>query len=1159
MITRIITAIVFFSCFAVSGQMQNKKWHQFPATGGFGANVLDRTSSIDILENGNIYFTYYDQNTSLLTINRFDVLNNQWIQIESISLTGTNVNFVSAYAAGNNLYVGWVESISGSFVSLARLDQNEQLQFIINNAGTSLDAFQNSSIEFTVDELSNLVYTVVKGSNSDVYVDKYNLVSGTYEGGTYVGYLSANQPKIALDYTASLIYVVGNDFSQKLLVHSSPFGATLNFAPLGGTGFVYSSYYPAEAVASNFDIIEKTNNSPELIFLHVESSLETEYNIRIGLGGNNNTDIGIMQPNVLFGSSGPSKGTSSFILGSDLITSEMFVEELFPDGTHAKVALNNNPLLSSIEGVAYKLSHNKMNNRLAIFYHSPGGDGSDAGIVGLTNTPPQLISNIIQSGCVGGFSIFLKDILFSDSEGDNVSILNTFQSTNLAVIDPNTLFAYEAANGGWVIDGSGGVEGVTDLTFSYTDGLDTITETVTIEVVAPSTPNFLESPISFCVNEGIIDLNDYVDLAGGEFMFDESNSIEEGILDLSVYNDPALLPFNSFVDYSYFDENGCSSYISSNVIILPTPSATLAITNGACGAASGSIQATVDSPNGTFFSYWNTGNQDQLNIGGLTPGAYYLNVFDEAGCMIVAQGTVEASDITASAQIIPVSCHDGNDGSIDLTVGGPGAPYSVFWSTGASIPTISNLTPGIYDAVITDVNGCQVTYSYALMNPAQLELDLLSTLPSFCGANDGALESIVTNGVGNISYQWSTGASSIDLFGLSGGMFSLTITDENGCTASKSKNVIPSTGIFASGNVLRANCDTNDGAIEVDLFPAFGESVASIEWSNGATTQNIYNLSPGYYECIATQSNGCESVFGWTVNSFKPQKPSICIVTVDSITTSNLIVWEKELTNNIDHYRIYRESNVAGQFQLIDTVHYSNISVFNDVVASPKTKSWRYKISAVNACGDESPLSSTHKTIHLTTQDIGSGEFKVTWDNYEGFSFSEYDVYRYTNQTGWELILDNVPFLALPYTFDTPPSVDGLDYMIEIDPGFQCTATFGKAQDYNSSRSNKASGQFNPGIGTGDPNNSIVEFESESMSVSIFPNPSDGAFNVDLKFIESSKDAELFVTDISGKIILHQKVSNGMNLLNLKESKAGMYLVTIRDTESSIVVRIVKN
>jgi hypothetical protein len=178
MLTRILTLVLLAFSFATNAQLQDKRLHQFPAAGGLGASVFDERSAINILENGKIYFTYYDQNTSLLTINRFDVLNNQWNQVQSITLTGTNVNYMNTYSVGNNLYLGWAESISGSLLSIARLDQNDQLQILVNNAGTNMDSFQNSGIHFSIDEAANFAYTVVKGSNSDVYVDKYNLTTG---------------------------------------------------------------------------------------------------------------------------------------------------------------------------------------------------------------------------------------------------------------------------------------------------------------------------------------------------------------------------------------------------------------------------------------------------------------------------------------------------------------------------------------------------------------------------------------------------------------------------------------------------------------------------------------------------------------------------------------------------------------------------------------------------------------------------------------------------------------------------------------------------------------------------------------------------------------------------------------------------------------------
>lgn len=340
--------------------------------------------------------------------------------------------------------------------------------------------------------------------------------------------------------------------------------------------------------------------------------------------------------------------------------------------------------------------------------------------------------------------------------------------------------------------------------------------------------------------------------------------------------------------------------------------------------------------------------------------------------------------------------------------------------------------------------------------------------------------------------------------------------------------------------------------------------VGEITNSNSDGSSTLSCVLTGYPESIKSPPGKLtmvfkSSTFSWELGTLPLDRPEICIVSVDSVTTTNLIVWEKPVTNDIDHYRIYRETSQAGLFMLIDTVHYSNISVFNDVVASPRTRSWRYRISSVNQCGIESAPSNIHKTIHSVIQDIGAGEYKVTWDNYEGIPYSDYDVLRYTDQSGWEVILANVPYNALPFTVDQPLSIDGLDYIIEIDPGFQCTATFGKAQDYNSSRSNKARGVFNPGNGTGDPNNSIVELETDAFSALIYPNPSSGEFNIEVSSSSISNDEmNINILSMDGRLVYEGEIQNGLNTISLSDTQSGIYLIHIQKGNVSQVARIVK-
>jgi hypothetical protein len=497
-----------------------------------------------------------------------------------------------------------------------------------------------------------------------------------------------------------------------------------------------------------------------------------------------------------------------------------------------------------------------------------------------------------------------------------------------------------------------------------------------------------------------------------------------------------------------------------------------------------------------------------------------------------------------------------------LNITGAAPPFNVFWSNGNSGANISNLRPGIHEAIITDANGCQVTYSYFLPNPGKFELEYTVVPPSTCSSADGGLlMTNAINAVSPVSYSWVSGQTTQDLSGLNAGLYTVTANDANGCQFTKKWRVNSlAAPAVANSKVTRTICGQETGAIEISLLPATGNQISNIQWSNGMTSESIYSIGGGNYTCIATQTDGCQGFFAWEVGIRPDQRPEICMVTVDTATTTNLIVWQKPETTEIHHYRIYRETAVAGIFELIDTVHYTNISVFNDVVASPKTRSWRYRISSVNQCGVESPMSMTHKTMHLTISDLGNNQVKLAWDNYEGLPFSSYDVYRYTTATDWEPWQTNILFNQLPNDIDNIAYSTDLDYYVEIDYGFTCTATFGtRAQDYNSSRSNKARGEFNPGDGTGDPNNDIQEVAMGDLILTLYPNPNNGAF---VLFINATGEVEVptryEIYSMQGAMVQKGDLHLGENSLNLNNAQSGIYMLRIVGEQHQKLMRVMK-
>jgi hypothetical protein len=356
-----------------------------------------------------------------------------------------------------------------------------------------------------------------------------------------------------------------------------------------------------------------------------------------------------------------------------------------------------------------------------------------------------------------------------------------------------------------------------------------------------------------------------------------------------------------------------------------------------------------------------------------------------------------------------------------------------------------------------------------------------------------------------------------------------------------------------NGSVGGTNCGSTDGYINVTPVVPMGSAVSNISWSNGATTEDIVNLAPDTYVCTLQLDNNCTAIKAWDIPVVEPMRNDICIVTVDSATTTNLVVWEKVQMEGIAYYNIYRETSVQGQYALIDTVHATNLSLFNDVVASPLSRSWRYKISAVNACGVEGPLSPAHQTIHLDVIDNAGLDVTVNWNAYEGAAFSNYIVSRYTDVNNWEIIAI-VPTTQLSYTDNVPINTPGLDYMVEFELDQTCTALVWRAQDFNSARSNKDKAQFSPGEGTGDSNNGLFE-TTENGNIAIYPNPF--ADELTIVVSDATTEVSIEVYTISGQLLHQSMYSNGIHTLSLPSLQSGVYLIQTGSGEHA--KRFVKN
>ncbi|MBQ2573044.1 MAG: T9SS type A sorting domain-containing protein, partial [Bacteroidales bacterium] len=210
------------------------------------------------------------------------------------------------------------------------------------------------------------------------------------------------------------------------------------------------------------------------------------------------------------------------------------------------------------------------------------------------------------------------------------------------------------------------------------------------------------------------------------------------------------------------------------------------------------------------------------------------------------------------------------------------------------------------------------------------------------------------------------------------------------------------------------------------------EQYQSYQWSNGATTMITSTSVPGYYYVEVTGENGCSGISEQVcigVSNAITEAPQISVVGMNS-ENHNVVAWSALDNANVNAYRIYRENNVANVYEPMATVEALQ-TTWTDSTADPTARAYRYKVTAVDECGGESPMSDYHKTMHLTiNQGIGN-TWNLIWSHYEGFNFGTYRIYRGTSPSNMTMI-GEVPSNLNSYTDNTATDNTGFYYQVEV-------------------------------------------------------------------------------------------------------------------------------
>jgi len=337
------------------------------------------------------------------------------------------------------------------------------------------------------------------------------------------------------------------------------------------------------------------------------------------------------------------------------------------------------------------------------------------------------------------------------------------------------------------------------------------------------------------------------------------------------------------------DANLCVATATGVVVSNPGPlSAGATHTNVTCSSL-GTATVTASGSTSPYTYLWSNGATTS-SVSGLVAGTYSVTVYDVYNCSTSVTGITitQPSAVTANGSTTNVSCFGGSNGTASVTAGGGTSPYTYSWNTGATTSSISSLSAGTYSVTVTDHNGCTGTATGLVVSqPASaLSASGSTTNVSCFGGNNGTASVTASGGTSGYTYLWSNGATTSSISGLTSGIYSVTVTDENGCTTTSSNTVTqPATGVSASASTTaNATCTgCTNGSVSVSA--SGGTSPYTYLWSNGATTSNVSGLGAGTYSVTVTDHNGCTATSSTTVT--QPSNPLVASITSESDVTCN--------------------------------------------------------------------------------------------------------------------------------------------------------------------------------------------------------------------------------------------------------------------------------
>ncbi len=329
--------------------------------------------------------------------------------------------------------------------------------------------------------------------------------------------------------------------------------------------------------------------------------------------------------------------------------------------------------------------------------------------------------------------------------------------------------------------------------------------------------------------------------------------------------------------------------------------------------------------------------------------------------------------------------------------------------------------------------------------------------------------------------------------------FSITLLSENDTMGSVSV-------VLAHNNEVR--CDST-AVIQAVANPGYH----FVQWSTGSTA------NPDTIHLF-----GDTTVTAFFIDDVYT---SICMVTVEN--NHYKVVWNKE--TGVSDYLIYRMAEDENQFELAAVVPYNDLSTWTDVASDPVNNRCRYRISATDSYGNESPRSTVHRTMHLSLyRGDNQGQWVLYWLPYDGIDYNTYIIYRGTRIDNMQEI-ERVPIGGENVFIDNYTASGDVYYQVGILLPNPCNPS----KSYDVALSNCV---YSGNIGIG----SVDSFPYDIAAVN------------GCVIVNGGDNEQVVVYDITGRVLTNTKLDK--NPWRCEVPVSGVYVVKVGDYPAKKIVVI---